>query len=116
VEPIFASAYFMLGLLLPQHAVNAKKIHFLPTSDSLNQYHPAIMSERKQQVQISSAPKKIAKIQFGTLTTEEIKLAAEVRVSNREVFQMPLRNAAPYGCMDPRLGISDKVSACKTCQ
>ena len=74
------------------------------------------MTDRKQQVQLSSAPKKIAKIQFGTLTTEEIKLAAEVRVSNREVFQMPLRNAAPYGCMDPRLGISDKTSACKTCK
>lgn len=74
------------------------------------------MSEKKQQVQISSAPKKISKIQFGTLTTEEIKLSAEVRVSNREVFQMPLRNAAPYGCMDPRLGISDKTSTCKTCK
>lgn len=74
------------------------------------------MSEKKQRVQLSSAPKKISKIQFGTMNTEEIKLAAEVRVSNREVFQMPLRNAAPFGCMDPRLGISDKTSNCKTCK
>lgn len=74
------------------------------------------MSEKKQTVQLSSAPKKIAKIQFGTLTTSEIMLAAEVRVSSRELFQMPLRSAAPYGCMDAKLGISDKTGSCKTCK
>lgn len=63
----------------------------------------------------SIAPKKIAKIQFGMLDTEEIKRAAEIRVSNREIYQMPQRNSAPLGCMDSRLGISDKQSACKTC-
>ncbi len=63
----------------------------------------------------SSAPKKIAKIQFGTMETDEIKLAAEVRVSSRELYQMPLRNPAPFGCLDPKLGISDETSACKTC-
>lgn len=73
------------------------------------------MIDRKLPILKSSAPKKISKIQFGTLNNEEIKLAAEIQVSNREVFQMPLRNAAPFGCMDPRLGISDKVSSCKTC-
>lgn len=73
------------------------------------------MIDRKLTILKSSAPKKISKIQFGTLNSEEIKLSAEIQVSNREVFQMPLRNAAPYGCMDPRLGISDKVSSCKTC-
>lgn len=71
---------------------------------------------RKQAIMKSSAPKKIAKIQFGAMTSEEIKLASEVQVSNREVFQMPLRNAAPFGCMDPRLGISDKAAFCKTCK
>ncbi|KAJ1401006.1 hypothetical protein B484DRAFT_458068 [Ochromonadaceae sp. CCMP2298] len=52
--------------------------------------------DKKTTVQKSSAPKKIS-IQIGTLTTEDIKLASELRVSNREVFQMPLRNAAPFG-------------------
>jgi DNA-directed RNA polymerase III subunit RPC1 len=73
------------------------------------------MNERKLTVQQSNAPKKIAKIQFGAFDTDEIKLSAELRVSNREIYQMPLRNPAPYGCLDPRLGISDKVSACRTC-
>jgi DNA-directed RNA polymerase beta' subunit len=73
------------------------------------------MNERKLTVQQSNAPKKIAKIQFGTFDTDEIKLAAEIRVSSREIYQMPLRNPAQFGCLDPRLGISDKTSACKTC-
>ncbi len=73
------------------------------------------MSERKVAVIASNAPKKIAKIQFGVFDSDEIKLASELRVSNREIYQMPMRNCAPYGCMDPRLGISDKTSSCKTC-
>jgi DNA-directed RNA polymerase III subunit RPC1 len=73
------------------------------------------MTERKLTVLPSIAPKKIAKIQFGTLDTEEMKLAAEVRVSNRELYQMPQRTCAPFGCLDTKLGISDKTSACKTC-
>lgn len=73
------------------------------------------MGDRKSTVIQSNAPKKIAKIQFGLLDQDEIKLASEIRISNREIYQMPQRNTAPYGCMDPRLGISDKSSACKTC-
>jgi DNA-directed RNA polymerase beta' subunit len=74
-----------------------------------------MVTERKLTVPPSTAPKKIAKIQFGMLGTEEIKLAAQIRVSNREIYQMPQRSAAPFGCMDSKLGISDKMSACKTC-
>jgi len=53
--------------------------------------------ETRRTVQKSSAPKKIATIQFGTLTRHEIQKAGEVRVSSRELFQMPHRLAAPYG-------------------
>lgn len=73
------------------------------------------MSERKHIVAPSTAPKKISKIQFGVMDNDEIKLSAELRVSNRELYQMPMRNPAPYGCVDPKLGISDKTSSCKTC-
>jgi hypothetical protein len=48
--------------------------------------------------------------------TQEIQKVAELQVSSRMLFEMPARTAAPYGCMDARLGISDKVSTCKTCQ
>ena len=72
-------------------------------------------TQRKVVVSPSSAPKKIAKIQFGTMATEEIQKIAQLQVSSRVLFQMPHRNAAVNGCMDPRLGISDKASCCKTC-
>ncbi len=29
---------------------------------------------------------------------------------------MPYRNPAPHGCLDPRLGVSDKKSICQTCK
>ena len=90
-------------------------ISFIAIHFSATNFLCVKMSERKLTVMQSSAPKKIAKIQFGTMETDEIKLVSEVRVSSRELYQMPLRNAAPYGCLDPRLGISDKTSACKTC-
>eukprot|EP01041_Mallomonas_annulata_P003753 gene3753-7450_t len=73
------------------------------------------MSSRKASVGVSSAPKKISKIQFGTMPSSEITKVAEVHVSNRDLFTMPQRTPAMYGCLDPRLGISDKRSACKTC-
>ena len=53
---------------------------------------------------------------IGTLQTEEIQKIAELHVSSRVLFQMPLRNAAVNGCMDARLGISDKISHCQTCK
>jgi DNA-directed RNA polymerase III subunit RPC1 len=32
------------------------------------------------------------------------------------LFSMPSRTPAPGGCLDPRLGVSDKVSSCATCK
>jgi DNA-directed RNA polymerase III subunit RPC1 len=72
-------------------------------------------SSVKQPVPISSAPKRISKIQFSTLTSGDIQKFSEIEVSSRELFQMPTRAPAPYGCMDARLGISDKRSVCQTC-
>ncbi len=74
------------------------------------------MSSKKVAVGISSAPKKIAKIQFGTMPSSEMHKVSEVHISNRDLFKMPERTPASYGCLDPRLGISDKASTCKTCK
>lgn len=70
----------------------------------------------KQRVAPSSAPKRISKIQFGTLLSHEIQKVAEMRVTCRDVYTMPARIPAIGGCIDPRLGISDKVSFCRTCK
>jgi DNA-directed RNA polymerase III subunit RPC1 len=62
------------------------------------------------------APKKISSIQFGLLSAMEIQRLAEFQVTSRELFSMPSRKPAPGGCLDPRLGISDKNSVCATCK
>ena len=68
-----------------------------------------LSSTRKEVVAKSCAPKKISKIQFGTLLNEEIQRMGELEVTSQELF-------TANGIMDPRLGISDKQSNCKTCR
>lgn len=41
---------------------------------------------------------------------------SEFQVFSRELFKMPKRIPAPNGCLDPRLGVSDKSSVCETCR
>ncbi len=41
---------------------------------------------------------------------------AEFQVTNRDLFSMPSRKPAHGGCLDSRLGVSDKVSTCSTCK
>jgi DNA-directed RNA polymerase III subunit RPC1 len=65
--------------------------------------------KRKDVVVKSSAPKKVSTIQFCTLQNQEIQNAGEFEVTSKELFSV-------NGCMDPRLGISDKLSVCKTCR
>ena len=45
-------------------------------------------STQKLRVIPSSAPKRIAKIQFGTLRTDEIEKVSELQVTSRDVYQM----------------------------
>lgn len=71
---------------------------------------------RKRLVKESLAPKKISHLQFGLLSPSEIQRLAEFQVTSRELFSMPSRTPAPGGCLDPRLGVSDKVSTCATCK
>ena len=64
---------------------------------------------QKDVVTKSSAPKKISTIQFGTFMTEDIQMAGQFEVTSKDLFGL-------NGCMDARLGISDKMSHCKTCK
>lgn len=43
-------------------------------------------------------------------------MAVLLQVFRSELFTMPQRSAAPDGPLDPRLGVSDKVSTCATCK
>lgn len=71
---------------------------------------------KKVTVDSVSAPKRITKIQFGTMTAQEIRKSAELAVTSRELYQHGARVSAANGMLDPRMGISDKTSSCQTCK
>jgi len=70
----------------------------------------------KMLVKEDLAPKKISHLQFSLLSPAEMQRVAEFQVSSRELFSMPSRTPAMGGCLDPRLGVSDKTSTCATCR
>jgi DNA-directed RNA polymerase III subunit RPC1 len=72
-------------------------------------------ASKKRLVRADLAPKRISHIQFGILSPEEMQRLSEFQVCSRELFSMPSRKPAASGCLDPRLGVSDKVSSCATC-
>ena len=71
---------------------------------------------RKRHIQEDLVPKRISHLQFGLLSPQDIQRLAEFQVTSRELFSMPSRTPAHGGCLDPRLGVSDKVSTCATCK
>ena len=70
---------------------------------------------QKRLVRNDMTPKRISHIQFGILSSAEMQRLAEFQVCSRELFTMPSRQPAVAGCLDPRLGVSDKFSSCATC-
>ena len=71
---------------------------------------------RKRLVQGDLRPKRISHLQFCFFSPAEMQRMAEFQVSSRELFTMPSRQPARGGCLDPRLGVSDKFSSCETCK
>jgi hypothetical protein len=59
--------------------------------------------------------KVITQLKFGMFSPLEMMKLSEFPVTSNELFEMPSRNAARNGCLDPRLGVSDKKSECATC-
>ena len=73
-------------------------------------------STSKSLVSANTAPQKIAQLQFGLLSASEIQRLAEFQVSSASLFTQPSRKPAIGGCLDTRLGVSDKFSFCATCK
>eukprot|EP00592_Proboscia_alata_P018835 CAMPEP_0194420412 /NCGR_PEP_ID=MMETSP0176-20130528/19699_1 /TAXON_ID=216777 /ORGANISM="Proboscia alata, Strain PI-D3" /LENGTH=274 /DNA_ID=CAMNT_0039228013 /DNA_START=117 /DNA_END=938 /DNA_ORIENTATION=+ len=61
------------------------------------------------------SPKTISHLQFGLLSASEMQRLSEFQVSSSQLFKMPERTPAHNGPLDPRMGVSDKTSVCKTC-
>lgn len=63
----------------------------------------------KMRVEESEKPKHIAQINFGLLSGPDMVRMSHLRVCNHELYQINTRIPTKYGCLDTRLGISDKV-------
>nr|WCZ58691.1 DNA-directed RNA polymerase III subunit RPC1 [Seculamonas ecuadoriensis] len=63
----------------------------------------------------SDPPKRISRLDFGTLSDADMRDMSEVQVVNSELYRLPSRMPNPHGCLDRRMGISDKKNACLTC-
>ena len=57
----------------------------------------------------------ISSIEFGMMTASEIEAQSSLQVSNLELYVLPERRPAPYGCLDNRLGVFQKTDTCGTC-
>ncbi|GAM24976.1 hypothetical protein SAMD00019534_081510 [Acytostelium subglobosum LB1] len=69
----------------------------------------------KELIKMDDGPKKIGHIQFGILSPDDMIRLSHVEIINRELFNQEKRTAMAYGCLDNRLGTSDKSVICQTC-
>ena len=58
---------------------------------------------------------KVKAIQFSILSSKDVVQVSELHVSERNLYEMPVRAPKPCGLLDPRLGTSDKKLQCQTC-
>ena len=65
-----------------------------------------------------SATKRIASIQFSALSAEDIERCSSAQVSRQDLVDLSQDKHTPAsdGCLDPRLGVSDKKAVCGTCK
>mmetsp|Transcript_17922 Transcript_17922/g.35690 ORF Transcript_17922/g.35690 Transcript_17922/m.35690 type:complete len:1416 (-) Transcript_17922:69-4316(-) len=79
---------------------------------------PVVLSHSSKQIILPEdpSPKQISHLQFGLLSPSDMQRIAEFQVTSRDLFTMPQRSPAINGVLDPRLGVSDKVSTCSTCK
>lgn len=76
---------------------------------------PPRLVRAKELVQPTVAPMRIKSIQFGIMSPDEIAGAAQIRVSNPEMYEPTDRSQVRGGVLDPRLGAINKVVTCETC-
>jgi DNA-directed RNA polymerase III subunit RPC1 len=63
----------------------------------------------------NDGPLKIAEIQFGLPSSEDVVRLSHLQIVNRELYRYPVRKPVPYGPLDTRLGTYDKQVPCETC-
>ena len=61
------------------------------------------------------ATRKLSHIQFSILSPQSIAEVAEIEIYRSELYQVPERTPIVHGCLDRRLGVSDRLTHCETC-
>ena len=62
------------------------------------------------------APKKIAGLEFGVLSSKDILAQSEVEVLTRDLYDLERgRSAKEGGALDTKMGISSNALECSTC-
>lgn len=61
-------------------------------------------------------PKKIEEIRFSVSSPDEIMRVAELLVHETKLYKMPQRTPHEGSVLDARLGVSNKMDVCATCQ
>ncbi|KAF8505682.1 beta and beta-prime subunits of DNA dependent RNA-polymerase [Russula emetica] len=64
---------------------------------------------------LQNAPKVIKKLQFSTLTAQDVVRISEFQVTHRDLYTTTDRAPVKDGVLDRRLGTSEKNTFCETC-
>ncbi|KAI0307253.1 beta and beta-prime subunits of DNA dependent RNA-polymerase [Multifurca ochricompacta] len=68
-----------------------------------------------KEIVMQNAPKVIKKLQFGTLTAQDVVKISEFQVTHRDLYTTTDRAPVKDGVLDRRLGTSEKNTFCETC-
>lgn len=70
----------------------------------------------KSFVKETPAPQAIAQIEFGLLSADDVARLSHVEVVNRDLYQQNRAVPVQHGCLDLRMGTSQKTHICATCK
>ncbi|KAH9179794.1 beta and beta-prime subunits of DNA dependent RNA-polymerase [Lactarius sanguifluus] len=68
-----------------------------------------------KEIVLQNAPKVIKKLQFSTLTAQDVVRISEFQVTHRDLYTATDRAPVKDGVLDRRLGTSEKNAFCETC-
>ncbi|KAL2911303.1 DNA-directed RNA polymerase III subunit C1 (rpo31) [Polyrhizophydium stewartii] len=66
---------------------------------------------------LDTAPKVIKRIDFGILSSQDVKQLSVLELHQRDLYDVTRQNRPParFGALDRRLGTADKAEPCETC-
>jgi hypothetical protein len=74
-----------------------------------------IMSRPGDNPDAELATARVAQLQFGMLKPTDVLKLSHLQIVNRSLYEFTRREPQQWGCLDRRLGTSDKKVHCDTC-